>query len=679
MWWCLTASSSSSFVVTSKFFRWNIICLTTILVVLSQVASVVPVKLSGNLVSNGDVTGFSLSSNGAWVVYRADELDDLYQELFSVSPDGSVASILISNNNVSYGANGGFESAQEFSISPNSQTVVYRAAQESDSNHHIYATPIDGSGNGEVTRLDADGTGGSVTVLAAPPPVSSCNPCAPAFLITPDSSTVLYRADRFTDLTFQIFSVPINGPRNASITLTPTNVVSMLLAVDGTLLVYRVAFVDLYTVPVDGSATEIIITPGNPGETIPANWKVSPEGNGAAGSRVAYVARNVTTSADSLRTIQLPFSAGSVQRLSQDPQTATNGPNIDIKSYLWSSDGLRVFFSSDPDSDGLFDLYVSPWDGSSGPVALTNMAASTSSTGVQKFLVSPDDSRVVYLADAVSAGVTELFSVSSFGPASSAVKISGNMDTDRDVISSWPLQFTPNSMRIIYGTDHLSLDDEINLWVALADGASGPIRLSPLITLFPGPLDDAKLANSNSRFAVYRGSLLAAARHEITAVGLYSGESSATNLNTPLAWSGGVQSVNDYAITMDDTRVVYLSDHETFTIYELFSVSIPASIVNDGGGGSGSGSGSGTTSSTSSASRSMPMFWPHLPCVNLPHLEWPRFPHTFGTSFLKMVWPRFPKMISRRLKKAAASQDVETPVHWPNLPCKPNFPVFKWP
>ena len=626
MWCCCcsTSSSSASFVATSKFFRGNIICLITILVVFSQVVTVVPVKLSGNLVSNGDVTGFSLSSNGAWVVYRADELDDLYQELFSVSADGSVASIRISHNNVSYGANGGFESAQEFSISPNSQTVVYRAAQESDSNHHIYATPIDGSGNGEVTRLDADGTGGSVTVSAAPPPLSSCNPCAPAFLITPDSSTVLYRADRFTDLSFQIFSVPIDGPRNASITLTPNNVVSMLLAVDGTLLVYRVGFVDLYTVPVDGSASEIIITPGNPGETILTNWKVSPEGNGAAGSRVAYVAQNVTTSADSLRTIQLPFSGASIQRLSQDPETAANGANINIKSYLWSSDGLRVFFSSDPDSNGLFDLYVSPWDASSPPMALTNMAASSSSTGVQKFLVSPDDSRVVYLADAVSPGVTELFSVSSVGPASSAVKISGSMDTDRDVMSSWPLQFTPNSMRVIYGTDHESLDDEINLWVALVNGgASAPIRLSPLITLFPGPLDDAKVANSNSRFVVYRGSLLAAARHEITAVGLYSGESSATNLATPpLAWSGGVQSVNDYAITMDDTRVVYLSDHETFTSYELFSVSIPASIVNDGGGSSGSGS--GTTSSTSAASRSMPIDWPRLACeCDLPFFKWP--------------------------------------------------------
>ncbi len=585
--------------------KWSIICITMILICIDQSGLVVSVKLSGNLDSNMDVTGFHLSSNGVWVVYRADELENDFEELLSVPPDGSATSIRISNANVSYGANGIFESAQEFSISANSQTVIYRAAQEStDSNFHVYATPIDGSGNGEVTRLDADGLGGT---SVEENDVGACTPCAPGFLITPDSSTVLYRADAIINLKFQIFAVPIGGPRNTAITLTPIHTTGMLLALDGTVLVYRSALPDLYTVPVDGSASEIKITPGNPGETIPLNWKVSPEGSGNAGSRVAYVARNVTTSADSLRSIQLPFSGGSILRLSHDPQTAANGPNINIKKYAWASDGLSVFFSADPDTDGLFDLYVSPWDGSSSPVALTNMAASTSSSGVQNFQVSPDDSRVVYIADAVTAGVSELFSVSSLGPASSAVKISGTMDVDRDVISSWPLQFTPNSVRVIYGTDHESLDDEINIWVALVDASSAPIRLSPLITFFPGPLDDLKLPSSNSRFLVYRGSLLNAARHEITAVGLISGESSATNLNTPLAWTGGVQKIDDYALTTDDARVIYISDHMTDNINELFSTTIPSSIINDGGGVSGSGSGTTTSSSSSASRRFMPI------------------------------------------------------------------------
>lgn len=571
-----------------------------IIILVGVVDQGVSVKLSGNLVSGRDVSAFSLSSNGAWAVYRADELIDIVEELFSVPPDGSVARIRISKS----GVTSGFRSAQEFSISPNSQTVVYRAAQEPDSSFHIYATPIDGSGNGEVTQLDADGiTGTSVDKESSP----SCAPCAPAFLITPDSSTVLYRSDPFTNLVYQVFAVPIGGPRNVTITLTPIGVSSMLLALDNSVLVHKVTVGELFTVPVDGSASVTQITSGLPGETIQRNWKVSPEGIANAGSRVAYVARNATTSADTLRSIQLPFvGSSSVSRLSQDPRTATNGQNINIKNYLWSSDGLSVFFTSDPNTDGLFDLYVSPWDASSGPVALTNMAASTSSSGVQQFQVSPDDSRVVYIADSVTAGVSELFSVSSLGPASSAVKISGTMDANRDVISSWPLQFTPDSIRVIYGTDQESLDDEINIWVTLANTASGPIRLSPLATLFPGPLDDLKIPRSNSRFAVYRGSLEESGRRRLTAVGLISGESSATDLNTPLNWPGGVLDIDNYVLTTDDLGVVYISDHVIKNTNELFSTIIPASIVNDGGGGSGSG----TTSSSSSASRFMPMtYW----------------------------------------------------------------------
>ena len=553
----------------------------------------VAVKLCRDLSSSQDVTAFIQSPDGALVIYRGDELNATLDELFSVGPSGSVASVRISRANVSYGANGNQESVQEFSVSLNSLRVVYRAWHESIG-YHLYSTPTDGSGGGVVTRLDeANDVWASVTS---------------DFFITPDGSTVVYRADQSSDGVFEHFAVPIDGPRTSGIVISPSGGFIPALADDGALLVFDQSD-NLYSVPVagGGAASPTLLSTNGPGEEVPANqWKVSPEGSGGAGSKVVYVGRNATTAAETLQFVDLPFSGGSPSPLSHDPLTSANGPNININEYQWSSDGSRIFFTSDPDTNGLFDLYTTLADGSSSPFALTDMASSASSTGVQAFQVAPNGARVAYVADSATSGVFELFTVPApSGPPSSAIKVSGTMAASRDVVaSSGAVQFTEDSSKVIYETDQGNPDGEIGFWVATADGSGAPVRLSPVPGFLSGPLDDIKVGVSNSRFAVYRGLQDDNGRHELYAVGLTTGESSSTKLNDPITWTGGIANPQDYAVTLDDTRVVYIADQVTNNIYEIFSVAIPASILTDGPGGTTSAptsSGSGSSTGTASA------------------------------------------------------------------------------
>ncbi len=530
------------------------------------------IRLCGDLDSGEGITAFTISPNDGWVVYRVNEINPALEELFSTPPDGTAASVRISRADVSHGSVG------EFSVSPNSQRVVYRARYESNNGYHIYSTAIDGSnGGGTVTQLDE---ANDVWASVDPAGPAGCSPCAPGFVISPDSSTVLYRSDQNTDGSYQIHSVPIDGPSSLSITLTPPEgTFSTMLAIGGIFLVYRSPSSEqLFAVPIDGSALPIQVTPGNPAETLRAGWRVSPEGSGGAGSRVAYVVSNTSTSAETLYSVGLPFAGGSPHRLSHDPLSTSNGPNTNIKDFLWSLDGSNVFFTADPNVDGLFDLYRSPADGSYPPLALTDVAASSSSSGgVRSFRVSPDGSVVAYVADATALGTLELFAVPSKGPVSSTVKISGTMNAGRGVTAG-TIQFTPDSSRVAYETTLGDPVQEIAFWVALSVGGSAPTHLGSLAGSPFGPPGELKLGAS-SRFGIYLGQ-----QNEICAVGLVTGvpfSDSNNKLNYPISWPSVIIQAYRYAIMGNDQRVVYIAARGHNDFGGIFSVAIPRWVEHD--------------------------------------------------------------------------------------------------
>lgn len=142
-------------------------------------AQAVQLKLSGTLVANGNVTEFQISPDGAHVVYVADQEVDERFELYSVAMAGSA--------------------------------------------------PVKLNG-----PLVPDGD--------VAPYVLNASTSDPTFLITPDSSTVIYRADQDIDGKFELFQVPIAGGTPVRVQdLVPDDwwIYDFQITNDGTYVVYE--------------------------------------------------------------------------------------------------------------------------------------------------------------------------------------------------------------------------------------------------------------------------------------------------------------------------------------------------------------------------------------------------------------------------------------------------------
>lgn len=181
-----------------------------------------------------DVQDFVISPDSSTVVYRGDLLVDFMSELWSV-PIGGGPSTKISKTLVSGG-----EVFSDYKINANSEIVVYRADADTDEVFELYSVPIGGGISTKINKTLV--VGGDVF----------------NFDITPDGNTVVYRGDVDTDNVFELYSVPIGG--GTSIKLNQVlvgNVYDFKISPDGNTVVYRadadtVNVIELYSVPVGG-------------------------------------------------------------------------------------------------------------------------------------------------------------------------------------------------------------------------------------------------------------------------------------------------------------------------------------------------------------------------------------------------------------------------------------------
>jgi len=155
-----------------------------------------PVKLNGWLARGGDVLDgrtssrpFRLSPDGKRVVYRADQRADEVFELFSVPIDRSSEPIRISGDLPTGG-----EVEDDFAITPDGLSVLYRADQRTDGEYELFCAPIDRAG--ESVRVSARlVSGGDVGSYYG----------GLLFQVTPDSTRVSYIADQDSDEVYELY------------------------------------------------------------------------------------------------------------------------------------------------------------------------------------------------------------------------------------------------------------------------------------------------------------------------------------------------------------------------------------------------------------------------------------------------------------------------------------------
>lgn len=193
------------------------------------------------LASRG-VQRFAPSPDGAFALYLANEDPRFGDQVYYVRTDGARVRA-IAPRRIGLALDPAL--VQQFEISPDGRRLVYR--MRTDGVHdRLFSVPVDGSAAPRELNAPLVAGGG----LASP------------FLFAPDSARVLYRADQDVDQRFDLYSVPVDGSASPLMLDTPRANADVeagfQLLPDGAEVAYRAdsdvdGVVELYRAPIDGT------------------------------------------------------------------------------------------------------------------------------------------------------------------------------------------------------------------------------------------------------------------------------------------------------------------------------------------------------------------------------------------------------------------------------------------
>jgi hypothetical protein len=259
----------------------------------------------------------------------------------------------------------------------------------------------------------------------------------------------------------------------------------------------------------------------------------------------------------------VPLAGGVPTRLTP---IAPEGTRIDRFSI--SADSSRVVYVSNQDTLSKYEVFSIPIAGpATAGVKISKEAVPGSS--VNYLLISPDGSRVVYSADEDTFNVDELYSTPMTGPGSAAVKLNSSLPPEGDVKGQ--IVITPDSSRVIYMADQLVNDVLMLFSVPIAGGTptrlnganvvGGDADVDPEETYFP----TVHLSPDGSR-VVYRADEVTEFTYNLYSVPVAGPNGAAVLIGDPN------RSTREFEISPDSSKVVYIS--ESGDIRELDSAAI---------------------------------------------------------------------------------------------------------
>lgn len=271
-----------------------------------------------------------------------------------------------------------------------------------------------------------------------------------------------------------------------------------------------------------------------------------------------------------------PGLLGVTRKISGTPMVGS------VTAFRVSPNGVTVVFIADKDTAGRFELYSAPANGSTAPVKISaGLAFGSGDNGVSAFQISPDSTKVVFLADPnTGGGVDEIFSA-PINATAAPVKL--NTTAMAPVTS---LGITPDSARVaFFGVDTASASGAFELFAATIGVATSAIQLS-----------DVGLGNA-------LGDVVAADFSPDSARVIYAGDGTVNDVyqwySVPVTASGpgfdvqisaALGTVGLEKISADSSRIVYTSDDNVLNRMEVFSkpiaggtrVQLNATMAGDG-------------------------------------------------------------------------------------------------
>jgi Tol biopolymer transport system component len=375
------------------------------------------VKLSGSLVTDGDVYSYYVSPNRQWVAYVADQDTDNLGELYVVPIDGSAPPKKVSGDLGPNGTIGGAQGFGNIAWSPDSTRLTFLADIDVNGIDELYLTDI-----ATGTPVKINGSVGSTVEIGQ------------AFW-SPDGRYVAYFVRNRNIPGFILNRTGINV-YDATLGKPNSTRVSGSLLSGG-------------TVPIGGGVV---------GDYIPTSFAWSPDS-----SRIAYeIDRN-----PGARELHIARPDGT--------NSLVNGPLGTNQSlglrFSWSRDGRYLAYQVYELFGGVIGINTHDTTvGGRDSRRITPPAAGT----IADFAWAPNGSQIAYRAQQDSATTYELYTSTPEG-SSNNVKISGSIPAGGGVsrLYAW----APNSTSVAYVADQdtVGLDE---LYVTQPDGTTAPMRIS---------------------------------------------------------------------------------------------------------------------------------------------------------------------------------------------------------
>jgi len=402
---------------------------------------------------------WEVDRRGEWVVFVGDVENTGAEAVYSRRRSGSELHRLSP-----YGPLGAVQSLE---LSIDGRFVIYRGDLETSGLDELWSAPIAGTPASAV-KLNLPVTGAGVS--------GSTIPAA--------GGRIGYLAETASGVGF--WGVPVAGPAAASVRLdfdltVEEQIYGGLVVSDSrvVLLIYNTTTgaVRLWSAPLAGpAAAGVSLLDAAPPGCVAFLVAAS-----AQAERIAYALTCDTPVGD--RTNQLwsvPMAGPASESVSLGGSFVEGGA---IQSFSTSPDGQYMVLRADKLVDERFELWSVPIAGPAGAMVRLNPALVAGGDVESSFDISPDSTRVAYIADQTTNETFRAWSVPIAGPSTLAVQlVSGIVAAGSDVTG---LEFTPDSASIVFRAD-ISQNDRFDLYSVPADGSATQDRITNDSSI-PGP------------------------------------------------------------------------------------------------------------------------------------------------------------------------------------------------
>jgi Tol biopolymer transport system component len=253
-------------------------------------------------------------------------------------------------------------------------------------------------------------------------------------------------------------------------------------------------------------------------------------------------------------------AAGAVRKISGVPMAGR------VTAFALDPTGATAVYIADQEVVGRYELYRAQVAGLAAPTKLSaGLPLETGDAGVRSFQITPDGTKVVFLADAFhGAGNDDIFSVPIDG-STAAVRL--NVGTESPVTA---FGIAPNSTTaLFFAVDATYASGRAELFAATIGTAASRRQLSDVGTGVVGGAVVFAVASPNSARVVYASDSVVDGRFQLSSV-----PANAAAPGQDVVLSAALGSVGRLAINPASTIVAYTADENTLGVYDVYSTPI---------------------------------------------------------------------------------------------------------